>query len=608
MNPSFTTRPELKGTFGMVASTDWIASGAAMGVLERGGNAFDAAVAGGFVLQVVEPHLNGPGGEVPAILWEEGKQRCRVLCGIGVAPAGATISAYRRLGFGLVPGTGLLAACVPGAFDAWMRLLAECGTIGLRAALEPAIHYAEHGYPLLPRIVQALHAVRDLFLNEWPTSAQVYLKGGRVPAPGSLFRNPVLAQTYKRLVTEAERHGPDRVGEIEAARRIWREGFVAKAIGEFAAQNALLDTSGDRHRGVITADDIASWESGFEEPLLCDLGRHSIAKCGAWSQGPVMLQVLQLLRASGIEGVDPMSERFVHTLVEAFKLAFADREAWLGDPKFADIPLASLLSPEYAAARRALMGERASMDLRPGSPDGRVAQLPDYARLREEAVSKGFSTGVGEPTFADLAPEDLVHGDTCHIDVVDRWGNMITATPSGGWLSSSPVIPALGFSLNTRLQVFWLDEGLPNSLVPGKRPRVTLSPTLALRDGEPWLAFGTPGGDQQEQWQTAFFLRVALHGMNLQEAIDAPAWHSHHSVSSFWPRTAEFGKLTLEGRWPKEIADALRARGHEVVVGEPWSEGRLTAVARERAGHSDRSWLLKAGANPRGMQGYAVGR
>jgi gamma-glutamyltranspeptidase/glutathione hydrolase len=208
--------------------------------------------------------------------------------------------------------------------------------------------------------------------------------------------------------------------------------------------------------------------------------------------------------------------------------------------------------------------------------------------------------------MAQWADDELFLGDTCHVDVIDREGNMVAATPSGGWLSSSPAIPRLGFSLSTRLQMTWLDDGVPGQVAPLKRPNSTLSPSLALRDGEPYMAFGTPGGDQQDQWSVIFFLRHALHGMNLQQAIDFPSWHVNHFPASFWPRDTALNKLTIESRFPKETLEALRARGHDVAVGEPWSEGRMSACARERDGRGE--WILKAAANPRGMQGYAVGR
>ncbi|MGP9017497.1 gamma-glutamyltransferase family protein [Streptomyces sp. BR1] len=610
----FTTRPTLQGTFGMVSSTHWLASQCAMAVLEDGGNAFDAAVAAGFVLHVVEPHMNGPAGEVPILLAPTGGP-VRVLCGQGPAPAGATVAHYRALGLDLVPGTGPLAAAVPGAFDAWMVLLRDHGTMPLADVLKYAIGYASDGHPVVERVVETVDSVRALFESEWASSAEVYLPGGRAPRPGQLLRNPALAHTWRRLLAESESEsesepesaatrasasGDARVRQIEAARRIWREGFVAEAL---LAQSArpTLDTSGERHTGTLTAADLAGWSATYEAPVTYDWNGWTVCKAGGWSQGPAFLQQLALLPGE----LPPYgSDEYVHLLVEGCKLAMADREAWYGDA--AEVPLAELLSDGYNAARRALVGPAASYELRPGSPGGRIPRVAEHAlRARGADFAYARVPGAGEPT---VGPDGATRGDTCHLDVVDRWGNMVAATPSGGWLQSNPVVPELGFPLGTRLQMTWLEEGLPNSLTPGRRPRTTLSPSLALRDGVPVLAFGTPGGDQQDQWQLHFFLAVALGarvrgGLDLQGAVDAPNWHNDSFPSSFHPRVTLPGSVTVESRIGADVIDGLRRRGHRVTVGDPWSEGRLCAVARD-----PETGLLSAAANPRGMQGYAVGR
>ncbi|MCG5118107.1 MULTISPECIES: gamma-glutamyltransferase family protein [Streptomyces] len=599
----FTTRPTLQGTFGMVSSTHWLASQSAMAVLEDGGNAYDAAVAAGFVLHVVEPHLNGPAGEVPLLLAPHDGE-VQVLCGQGVAPAGASAAHYRSLGLDLVPGTGPLAAAVPGAFDAWMLLLRDHGTRTLAEVLTYAIGYAEDGHAPVERVTATVETVRELFTTEWTSSAEVYLPGGEAPAPGELFRNPALAATWRRLISEAEEAGgSDRVAQIEAARAVWRTGFIAEALVRQAAR-PTTDTTGTRHTGTLTAEDLAGWSASYEAPVTYDWRGWTVCKAGPWSQGPSLLQQLALLPE---ELPAYGSADYVHLLVEGCKLAMADREAWYGDA--AEVPVGALLSEEYNKERRALIGERASLELRPGSPEGRTPALAAHAR----AVAAGHSThapapgaaGAGEPT---VARDGATRGDTCHLDIVDRWGNMVSATPSGGWLQSNPVVPELGFPLGTRLQMTWLDEGLPNTLTPGVRPRTTLTPSIALRDGVPVMAFGTPGGDQQDQWQTHFFLAVALRepvrgGLDLQGAIDAPNWHTDAFPGSFYPREMDPGAVTVESRTDAEVVEELRRRGHRVTVGGPWSEGRLCAVARD-----PRTGLLSAAANPRGMQGYAVGR
>jgi gamma-glutamyltranspeptidase / glutathione hydrolase len=590
-SPQFTTRPELAGTFGMVASTHWLASAAGMAVLESGGNAFDAAVAAGLVLQVVEPHLNGPAGEVPVIGFDARDGQSFVLDGQGPAPAAATLAAFSA--------PGLLAACVPAAFGTWMLLLERYGTLPLRSVLQYAIGYAEHGYPMLSTASAAIGAVAGTFRAHWPTSAEIYLAGG-VPAPGSRFTNKPLASVYLRILAEAEQAGPSRERQIEAARQAFYEGFVAEAIAAYCATAEVLDVSGLRNRALLSGDDLARWRASVEAPVTKDFRGLTVCKTGPWGQGPVFLQQLALLDGLCIDDAEPGSATLVHTITEAAKLAFADREAWYGDPRQSEVPLAALLSADYAAARRTLVGETASAELRPGAPAGTAPRLPDYARAAfDPTATKG--TGLGEPTAAGVSAPELGPGDTCHLDVADRFGNLVAATPSGGWLQSSPVIPSLGFCLGTRAQMFTLTPGFASTLAPGRRPRTTLSPGLALRDGEPYLAFGTPGGDQQDQWSLAFFLNHVVYGMNLQAAIDAPAFHTDHFPSSFYPRSSEPASLAIESRAGNEVVAALRARGHRVSIRPPWSLGRLSAVARSGG-------FLYAAANPRGMQGYAVGR
>jgi gamma-glutamyltranspeptidase / glutathione hydrolase len=551
---TFTTRPELRGTFGAVASTHWLATQAGMAVLERGGNAFDAACATGFVLQVVEPHLNGPGGDLPAVFWSAEAGKPLVLCAQGVAPAAATIEEYRARGLERVPGTGLLAACVPGSFGGWLLLLEQFGTWPLADVLEYAIGYAEHGYPVIPGITMTIERTEPL-LAQWPGSAELYLPA---PRPGSTFRNPQLAATWRRLLAESG-------GTVEGARRCYYEGFVAEEIDRFSRANG----------GVLTGGDLAAWRATLEPPATLDYRGLTVCKTAAWGQGPSALQQLALLEGYDVASL-PEAE-LVHVVTEAAKLAFADRDANYGDG--ADI--AGLLAPEYTAERRLLIGEEASAELRPGR--GRLPRLSGEPAHRP--------VGAGEPT----------RGDTVHLDVADRFGNLISATPSGGWLQSSPTIPALGWPLGSRAQMFWLEEGLPSSLVPGTRPRTTLSPGLVLRAGEPWLAYGTPGGDQQEQWALHAFIRHVDRGLDLQAAIDAPEWHTDHLISSFDPRGFAPRSLAVESRFGDEVIASLRRRGHVVTVTDAWSLGRVSAVKREGG-------QIVAASNPRGMQGYAACR
>ncbi len=591
----FTTRPEIAGIFGVVASTHWIASQVGMAVLERGGNAFDAAVAAGFTLHLAEPHLNGPGGDAPILIHDARTNRQHVICGQGTAPAAATLEHFSGLGLELIPATGLLPATVPGAFDAWCLMLRDWGTWEFADVLAYAIGYARNGIHIVPRVSATIASVQPLFASEWTSSAEVFLPGNAVPAPGSLFARPALADTYERLCREAV--GSTREARIEAVRDAWYRGFVAEAVDKFFRNSDVLDVSGRHHRGLLSADDMAGWSASVEAPLGYDYHGHTVLKCGPWSQGPAMLQQLALLRGFDLAAMDPFGAEFVHTMVESAKLAFADREAFYGDPDYVAVPIDTLLSDDYNNERRRLIGSMASMQLRPGTVAGFDNAVDHHAADRAEMVPR--AAGAGEPTISRLG---VTGADTCHVDVIDRFGNMVSATPSGGWLQSSPVIPGLGFCLGTRGQMFWLKPGLPNSLTPNKRPRTTLSPSLVLRSGKPWLSFGTPGGEQQDQWQPVMLLRMLHHGMNLQQSIDAPNFHTEHWPSSFWPRAARPGKVVIEGRYADAVLADLLARGHLAEKGEDWSEGRLSGARIEPDGQ------MFAGANPRGMQGYAVGR
>lgn len=595
---TFTTRPELCGTFGMVTSTHWIASAVGFGLLEQGGNAFDAAVATGLVLQIVEPHLNGPGGEFPAIIHSARTGQTQVLCAQGTAPEGATIAHYRSEGLTLIPGAGLLATVIPGAFDGWMLMLRDHGSLQLRDVLEPAIHYARHGHPALPRVSNTISGLASFFESEWPTSAATWLPNGSAPAPGALFCNPVLADTYSRILSEAEAK-QGREAQIDAARRTWSQGFVAEAIDRFVRTTDASDAAGKRYKGVLSGEDMARWQASYEPTLDYDYGGWCVSKTGAWGQGPVMLQTLALLKGFDLASLDPNGPDFVHLVIEAMKLAFADREAFYGDPAAFDAPIVTLLSDAHNDVRRAQISDTASLDQIP-------SELPGFERLAQGVIrraakltAKSEDRDAAEPTMAHLARR---RGDTVHLDVADRWGNMVSATPSGGWLQSSPVVPGLGFALNSRAQMFWLEDGLPQSLAPSLRPRTTLSPGFARHEDGTLLSFGTPGGDQQDQWQLIFLLRHLHHGQNLQEAIDAPLFHSQHFSSSFFPRTALPGQMMAEPGLGSDTLNALRARGHLVNVADPWTIGRLTAASRDPDG------LMRAAATPRLMQAYAVGR
>ena len=594
----FTTRPEIRGSFGVTTSTHWIASTVGFGILEKGGNAFDAAAAAGFVLQVVEPHLNGPAGDLPIIFHDAEKKATKVVCAQGVSPAAAKLEHFEELGLKLIPGSGLLSTVVPGAFDGWMLMLRDHGTMGLRDVLQPAIDYARDGHPVLPRVSNTIKGLAEYFAAEWPSSAAVWTPGGAAPEPNANFKNPDLAATYERLVSEAEAVGEDRSAQIEAARKIWSEGFVADAIFDYLEDACVHDVSEQKNSALLAREDMAKWQASYEDTLTYEYHGWTVHKTHAWSQGPVFLQALAILKHFDLAAMDPMGASFTHTVIEAMKLAYADREAYYGDPEQSIIPMEELLSDAYNAERAKLVNGKASLEQRPGV----IAGLEHLAERYIERAARDFgvqNAAPQEPTMAHLTEK---RGDTVHLDVIDRWGNMVSATPSGGWLQSNPVVPGLGFPLNSRAQMFWLERGLPTSLAPGRRPRTTLTPSFAEHSDGRQLVFGTPGGDQQDQWQLIWFLRFVHHGLDLQEGMDAPLFHTMHFQSSFFPRQALPGEMMIEPNVGAAVIDALRARGHIVTVAEPWSVGRMTAALRNPDGS------LQAAATPRLMQAYAVGR
>ena len=361
-----------------------------------------------------------------------------------------------------------------------------------------------------------------------------------------------------------------------------------------------MDGSGQARKGVLSGSDLSSWSASYEAPLSVNYQGTDVYKPGFWTQSPSLLQSLKILEAAGFEATN--NAHFVHHITETLKLSMADRDAYYGDiphPYGIAAARSVLLSNEYAETRASLITEKASHHMQPGA-------LTGFEMLGEAAVERSLrqnqdatEPGSGEPTMAHLSER---RGDTVHLDVIDRWGNMVSATPSGGWLQSSPVVPGLGMPLNTRAQMFWLTPGLPSSLVPGTRPRTPLSPSMARQENGTRLAFGTPGGDQQDQWQLAFLLRLLHETDNLQAAIDAPLFHTNHLQSSFYPRDFKPGSLMVEPNLGADTIDALKAMGHNLVVAEPWTIGRLTAASRQRDGR------LKAAATPRLMQAYAVGR
>lgn len=557
------------GFRGAIASEHYLSAQAGMDVLKQGGNAFDAAAAATLVEGVVNPHMFTIGGECPMLLYAAQEDRVVAINGNTEAPAGATPEVYQQRGFQLIPPEGVLAAGVPSAFGALITMLLRYGTLPFETIAEPACWIARDGFPVhaglahMPRF--SIRANREKFLDLWPSSAKLYLDSHQsVPLPGQRLKNQAMADLLEAL-TRAAGNGREngRQAGLKAALEMFYRGDVAAEIEAFVvAQGGLL------HRS-----DLARFQTFVEEPAVVDFHDTTVFKCGPWSQGPVFLQLLKLLEGFDLAGMGHNSADYLHVWIEAAKLAYADREQFYADPRFFDVPLRELLSADYGDARRSLIDHRhASGQHRPGDPRRSAPLLP------ENEVFSWSSWGYG----------------TVHVAVIDKWGNMAALTPSGGWISGNEVIPSLGFPLTTRLQTFYLDARHPNVIAPGKRPRTTLSPSLAFRWGKPWMVFGTMGGDQQDQWTSQFFLNRVLFNMSVQEAIEAPKVTFDHSPAIFYPHDAFPKQVRLEGRIPGPVVDRLNSRGHLARHEADWAAGFICAVGRDTDG------MLEAGADPRG--------
>lgn len=572
------------GTHGMVASEHYLSALIGVQILQRGGNAVDAAVAATFAEGVVNPHMHTLGGEVPMLVYMADRQQVSAVNGNTAAPQAATIQWYRDHGFSLIPGEGVLAAGVPAACGALLTSLERFGTMRLAEVLAPALELAKDGFPMHPGLHGpgdylpfSIWHVQEKFRSHWPSSAQLYLPGGQMAAVGDIFRNPDLAWTFEHMLQAEQAVATrGRAAGIAAARQAFYEGDIAQRIVAFAQAQG----------GLLQREDLAGFTTRVEAPASLTYRGYEVFKCGPWSQGPVFLQQLRLLEGFDLQALGHNSAAYIHLVTEAAKLAFADREAYYGDPDFIQVPLAELLSERYAAVRRTLIDqERASLELRPGDPRHYQAlQTP-----QEPLVGRQWQRG------------------TVHVAVVDRHRNMVAATPSGAWLTDSPVIPGVGFPLTTRIQVFYLDENHANALAPGKRPRTTLTPSMVLRDGQPFMAFGTMGLDQQDQWTLQFFLNVVEFGMPLQAAIEAPKFSSRHFPSSVYPHTADPGLLRVEGRVPYEVRRDLQAKGHQIALQPDWIEGYVVGVQVDT-----RRGVVYGGADPRGelatlLPAYAIG-
>ncbi len=577
---SFTTRPVILARHGVVTSGHYLASAAGFRILAQGGTAIDAAAATCLVLTLVEPQNAGLGGEAPTLIYSARDRKVYSVCGMGWSPQAFSIGWCRQNGIAMIPGDGYLPACVPATLDTWCLALARFGSMTFAQIAAPAIQLAENGFPLYPGLRATIASYEELFTSKYPSTGKIYL-----PA-GALVRNPDWANVLRQMSAAESSSRKGRVAGIEAARDVFYKGAVAEKILDFITRFPVQDASGRAHTGLLSYNDMADWHASLEEPVSIDFRGLQVYKCSAWTQGPVFLEQLRLLDGYDLAGMGHNSTEYLHTLIECAKLAFADREAYYGDPLFDDVPLDRLFSPEYAAQRRGLIGEQASSDLRPGDI-GRGN--PEYA-TRPVLEDNGLSLP-GSHT-----------GDTTHLDTLDAEGNMVACTVSGGWFQSSPVIDRLGFPLGTRGQMFYLDPNRPNALAPHKRPRTTLTPTLVTREGQPFLAFGTQGGDAQDQWTLQFFLNYWVFGMDLQAALDAPTVHSEHFPSSFYPHNNDPLRVSIERRISARVRSQLIGRGHHLSIPGDWAHGRVLAACFDQA-----NGILQAAASPRQSIAYAIG-
>ena len=564
--------PQLFGTHGAIATEHYLATKAGADLLGVGGNAVDAAVGATFVEGLVNPQMFTLGGECPMLVCMAETNHVVSVNGNTSAPERATPEVYLERGLTDVPDEGILSSGVPAALGALVTVLARFGQLTFAEVVTPALNYARKGFPVHTGLYgQERFGIRDLeekFRNHWSGSAKIYLPHGMVAEVGQVIANPALADLLDYLKTEEQATSGDRKKGLEAVLEAFYRGDPATEIERFSKER----------NGLLARSDLERFETHFEEPVSMQFADTKVFKCGPWNQGPVMLQALAILESYDLKGMGHNSENYLHWTTEAFKLAFADREQYYGDPMQVDVPMTELLSKDYSLMRAALVDpEKANSELRPGDPKRKLALLPIEERLG------GASWGPG----------------TVHVDVIDGDGNMAAFTPSGGWLKSAEVVPPLGFPLGNRLMTFYLKPNHhPNIIAPFKRPRTTISPSLAFRNNTPWMVFGSMGGDQQDQWQCQFFLNRVLFGMSIQEAIEAPKFSSEHFPGFFAPHDRFPNLIRIEPKFSQKILDGLTRRGHQVEVGADWSEGYLAAAARDPV-----RGVLEAGCDPRGPKG-----
>ena len=570
-----TSRPAIHGKNHMVSAGHYLAAAAGYRILEEGGNAIDAGVASGIAINVMLPQMTSFTGVAPIILYLAGKKEVVTLSGLGRWPQSVSLELFRDR-FGEIPG-GVPRTVVPAACDAWLTALERYGTMTFEQVVGPALELAAGGFPISPRLARSISGGAPR-ISQWPESAAVWMPNGKPPGPGDILTREGLARVFGMMI-DAERasSAAGRGGAIRAARDLFYQGEIAERMVQHCDENG----------GFLTMDDFNRFQVKVEPPEVSGYKDYEVYTCGAWCQGPSLLQALNIVEGIDLVEMGHNSARYLHTIISAIDLAFADREAYYGDPEFVDVPMGALLSKVYAAERRSLIDdEKAWAEMPPAGKPGRLATDA------QSAAGPATST----------ASVDTWESDTSYTCVVDRWGNAFSATPSDGEVGF-PLVPGLGIGISTRGSQSWLEPDHPSSLAPWKRPRLTPNPAMALKGGELFMPFGTPGGDAQVQAMAQTFLNIVEFGMDPQQAIEQPRAVSQNFPNSFWPHTYRPGQVNLEGRIPAEVAAELEALGHKVTLGAPGTTaaGGVCAVVVDREGGG-----LVGGADPR-RESYAIG-
>jgi gamma-glutamyltranspeptidase/glutathione hydrolase len=551
-----TFKPLVRGLRGVVGGGKYLSAQAGQRVLMEGGNAVDAGVATVFAEAVTELDVFGFGGEVPVLVYAADEGKVYAISGMGIAPQKVSIDFYKQKGG--IPPTGILSATVPAVFDTLVLALDRFGTMSLEQVLQPAIEYAD-GFPMYEHLASQMRE-REQGTKEFPATARIYLPGGRPSQPGEIFRQPELAATLRELVEVERNHrARGRHAALQATRDYFYRGPIAKRIGDFSQANG----------GLLSAEDLAAYAARIEEPVKTSYRGYEVYKVGFWTQGPFMLQTLNLLEGFDLKAMGHNSADYLHTVAEAMKLGFADRDLYYGDPDFTSVPGEKLLSKDYAQIRRKLIDPRkASLDQRPGDP-----------RAMKPLVETTNGLPPAEASFEGAVESYKTPLGTTTANAVDRWGNLFSATPSGAWLP--PVIAGdTGIPLTQRLQQALLLPGHPNELRPHKRPRITLTPGIVLKDGKPFMAWSTAGGDSQDQGLLQVLLNVVEFGMSIQEAVEAPRIYTRHLVNTFYKKDFNAGVLEIENRVDSRAIAELKGRGHRVEVKEGWAVSTSPTVVR----------------------------